>query len=346
MRALPTLRIRPVLTVAVALLAGSLGLAGCGDSSGSGDDPGTRQATLVLDFVPGPVHAGIFEAVARGYYAEQGIDLEIVEPTSTADTLKLIGAGKAAFGIADGIDVAVQIDAGLAAKGVLALTQRPLGGLIALRESGFRSPADLEGTTVGITGVPSDEAVLDTLVSEAGADPTGVERVTIGFKGIQLVESGKIDAMTGFIPSDAAQIEVDGFPTTSFALDRYGGPRYPGLVVFSTTELIEADPALIQGFVSATVRGYEDVVADPQTGLDALLAENPGISREFAETSLDAYLPLFVAGAERFGEFDPAEVEDLSTFLVDRGLLAESIEPDRYATNRFVERVDRRRPAG
>ena len=116
MRALPTRRIRSVLTIVAALLAGSLGLAGCGDSSGSGDDPDTREATLVLDFVPGPVHAGIFAAVERGYYAEQGIELEIIEPTSTADTLKLIGAGKAAFGIADGIDVALQIEAGLGAK--------------------------------------------------------------------------------------------------------------------------------------------------------------------------------------------------------------------------------------
>ena len=344
MRALPTRPIRSVLTIAAALLAGSLGLAGCGDSPGSGDDPGTREATLVLDFVPGPVHAGIFEAVERGYYAEQGIELEIVEPTSTADTLKLIGAGKAAFGIADGIDVALQIEAGLGAKGVLALTQRPLGGLIALRASGFRSPAELEGATVGVTGVPSDEAVLDTLVSAAGADPAAVERVTIGFKGVQLLESGKVDAMTGFIPSDAAQIEVDGFPTRSFALDRYGGPRYPGLVVFSTTELIETDPELIQAFVSATAQGYEDVIADPQAGLEALLAQNPGISREFAQTSLEAYEPLFVAGTQRFGEFDPADVKALSAFLVDQGLLAGPIAPGRYATNRFIERGSTTRP--
>lgn len=326
-----------MLSVPVAVLAGSLAIAACGDSPGSGDDAGTREATLVLDFVPGPVHAGIFTAVERGYYAAEGLDLEIVEPTSTADTLKLIGAGQAAFGIADGLDVALQIEAGLGAKGILALTQRPLGGLIALRESGFDSPGDLEGTTVGITGVPSDEAVLDTLVSDSGGGPASVERVTIGFKGVQLLESGKIDAMTGFIPSDAAQIEVDGFPTKSFALDEYGGPRYPGLVAFSTEELVESDPELIQAFVSATVRGYEDVIADPNVGLDALLAENPEIAKRFAKASLEAYEPLFVADAERFGEFDPADLEDLSTFLVDGGLLAEPIEPGRYATNRFVE---------
>ena len=79
----------------------------------------------MLDFVPGAVHAGIYRAVEQGYYEDEGIDLEIIEPTSTADTLKLIDAGKAEFGIADGIDVASQIADGRGAKGIMALTSGP-----------------------------------------------------------------------------------------------------------------------------------------------------------------------------------------------------------------------------
>ena len=219
----------------------------------------------------------------------------------------------------------------------MALTQRPLGGLITLEESGFTSPADLEGSTVGVTGVPSDDAILETVISDAGADPASVEKVTIGFNGVQNLENGKVDAFTGFIPADGVQIEVDGFPTTSFALDEYGGPRYPGLVVFSTEEQIASDPELMQGFVTATVKGYDEVIADPQVGLDALLAENEAIPEDFAEASLEAYEPLFQGDAEAYGVFDTANLEDLSTFMVDQGLAAEPIAPDRYATNEFVE---------
>ena len=127
---------RSRIRAAAALVAvAAIALAACGGGgSGTGDDGSSRRtdATLVLDFVPGPVHAGIYDAVANGYYADAGIDLEIIEPTSTADTLKLIDAGKADFGLADGIDVAGQIAQGRSAKGILALVQRPLGGLIAL----------------------------------------------------------------------------------------------------------------------------------------------------------------------------------------------------------------------
>jgi ABC-type nitrate/sulfonate/bicarbonate transport system substrate-binding protein len=323
------------LLAAVSLAGLGLGVIACGNEGTGGG--GLRQATLVLDFVPGPAHAGIYRALEQGLYAREGIELEIVEPTSTADTLKLIDAGQAEFGIADGSDVAGQISAGRGAKGILALTQRPLGGLITLAQSEFESPAQLEGATVGVTGVPSDDAVVETVIADAGGDPGTVEKVTIGFNGVQALENGKVDAFTGFIPADGVQAEIDGFPVTSFALDEYGGPAYPGLVVFSTEETIAEEPDLMQGFVAATIAGYEDVLDKPQAGLDALLAENPAIPADFAEASLDSYLPFFADGAAEFGGFDAAKVEDLSDFMVESGLAEQPISPDRYATNEFVD---------
>lgn len=334
------LRRGPVALAVFAIAFSGLVLSACGgdDNSSSGDGGGgTQAATLVLDFVPGPVHAGIYRAVTQGYYADEGIDLEIIEPTSTADTLKLIDAGKADFGIADGIDVASQIADGRGAKGIMALTQRPSGGLITLEEDGYTTPADLDGKTIGITGVPSDTAILDTVMKGGGGDPDSAEVVTIGFNGVQTLEGGKVDAFTGFIPADGVQIEVDGNPTKSFALDEFGGPQYPGLVVFSTEDEISQDPELMQGFVNATIKGYDEVIADPQVGLDALLKENPAIPADFAEASLKAYEPLFVADADTYGTFQTDNLEDLSKFLVDSGLTSEPIPPDRFATNEFVE---------
>src|SRR5487761_1869502 len=145
-------------------------------------------------------HAGIYRALAAGYYRRENIDLRVVEPTSTQETLKLIDAGRAQFGLADGSDVAGLIDKGGDAQAVMALVQRPLGGLIALRSEHLRSPADLQGKNVGVTGVPSDEAVLDTEVRHAGGDPAKVRVVNVGFAGAQALAAGRIAAFTGFIP--------------------------------------------------------------------------------------------------------------------------------------------------
>ena len=122
------------------------------------------KATLVLDFLPGGVHAGIYRAQAQGYYEANNIDLEIIQPTSTADTLKLIDAGQADFGIADGIDLANQIVRGpLDAKAIAAV----VAGAARRRSSRSRRTASptrkqLEGKTVGVTGVPSDNAIYQT----------------------------------------------------------------------------------------------------------------------------------------------------------------------------------------
>lgn len=347
---------RPLIAGAAATLSAVLvlGLAACGDDDDSGDSGSTAaettataaaggaalseetDATLVLDFLPGAVHAGIYAAVANGYYEDNNINLEIIQPTSTADTLKLIDAGKADFGIADGIDLADQIAQGREAKGIMAVVQAPLGGLITLEESGITDPKQLEGKTVGVTGVPSDNAILDTIVTDAGGDPGKVDVVTIGFNGVQNLESKKVDAFTGFWTADGTQVEFDGYPTTIFKLDEYGGPSYPGLMMFSTEGKIADDPELMTAFLDATVRGYEDVIADPQVGLDALAAEVPDLDPELTSEVLDAYLPIFQADAPAYGEVDTAAIESLSTFLVDNGLSEEPISPERYATNEFL----------
>jgi ABC-type nitrate/sulfonate/bicarbonate transport system substrate-binding protein len=332
-------------SAALALLALAAALSACGGDDDEGGDAGSgraalperAEATLVLDFVPNAVHTGIYCAHEGGYYDDNNLELEIVEPTSTSDTLKLIDQDKAAFGIADGIDVGQQIDRGLGARAIMAVVQRPLGGVITLEETGITSPSGLEGKTVGVTGVPSDDAVLDTVVSADGGDPGRVDQVTIGFNTVVALESGKVDAITGFPPADGTQMELEGFATNSFPLDEWGGPQYPGLVIFSTEETIGHDPALMQAFVDATVRGYEDTLDDPERCLDALIEQVPEIDEELARAQLDAYEPLFRAGADRYGALRPDRLEDLSSILEQTDLTSEPIAPDRYATNEFVE---------
>jgi NitT/TauT family transport system substrate-binding protein/putative hydroxymethylpyrimidine transport system substrate-binding protein len=327
--------------LAVAALAGCGG-AGSGASSARTGVRPSRQATLILDFVPNAVHAGIYRALAAGYYREQGIDLRVVTPSASTDTLKLIDAHSAQFGLADGSDVAGLIAHGGDAQAVMAIVQRPLGGLIASASEHLRSPADLQGRTVGITGVPSDTAVLDTEVRHAGGDPRRVHVVTIGFGGTQALAAGRIDAFTGFIPDDGVQLQVSGHPITAFALDRNGGPAYPGLVAFTTRGLIASDPTLVRGFVVATVHGYEDTLADPERSLEELLQANPTLQVKSARASLRAYLPLFATASSSgartvpLGTLQAGNLRAMSNWMLTNGLVAAPIAPARYATNRFL----------
>jgi ABC-type nitrate/sulfonate/bicarbonate transport system substrate-binding protein len=139
-------------------------------------------------------------------------------------------------------------------------------------------------------------------------------------------------------------LQVSGHPITAFALDRNGGPSYPGLVAFTTRNLIASDPALVRGFVAATVHGYEDTLADPRRSLEELLQANPTLQRKFARASLSAYLPLFAgagadahgAGATPFGMLVAANVRAMSSWMLANHLISTPVSPARYGTDEFV----------
>jgi putative hydroxymethylpyrimidine transport system substrate-binding protein len=321
---------RHLSPLGVPLAAVALALGGCGSSSGP------TEATLILDFTPNAVHAGIYRAIAAGYYSQEHIDLHVEAPSATVEPLDLVAAGRAQFGLADGSDVANAIAHGEDDEAVMAIVQRPVGGLIALASEGLRSPAQLQGRTVGITGVPSDLAVLDTEVRHSGGDPAKVHVVTVGFNGAEALLAGRVAAFTGFVPDDGVGVQAQGHPITPFWLYRNGGPPYPGLVAFVNRRVARADPVLVRDFVAATVRGYEDTLRDPPRSLDELLRANPSLPRTLTAASLRAYLPLFDAGGVPPGTLQPAHVEALSRWMLTNRLISTPVPFARYGSNAFL----------
>ena len=173
----------------------------------------------------------------------------------------------------------------------MAIVQRPLGAPIALASEHLRSAADLVGKTVGITGVPSDLAALDTVVAHAGGDPAKVKVVTIGFDGVADLEAGKIAAFTGYWPDDGVTPAGQRPPDHRLqARLRTAGPAYPGLVAFTTRSLIARDPALVRAFVRATVHGYEDTLRDPARSLARAAGREP-VDRAEARARVARGLP-------------------------------------------------------
>jgi putative hydroxymethylpyrimidine transport system substrate-binding protein len=207
---------RRVAALLAAALLGAV-LAGCG---GGGAEPGApKGATLVLDFQPNAVHSGIYAAQANGYFRDAGLDLTIQEPSSTADSAKLLETGRADFAVMDINDFGIARERGLDLVAIAAIVQRPLASVIARDPAQIRTPADLAGKTIGVTGVPSDDAVLDTVLRSGGVDPSDVHPVTIGFNAVAELAAGKIDAATAFWNAEGVQLQQMGIPIREFRVD-------------------------------------------------------------------------------------------------------------------------------
>jgi NitT/TauT family transport system substrate-binding protein/putative hydroxymethylpyrimidine transport system substrate-binding protein len=270
------------MKVVAALLAAALllALAACSDDGAEPGEPeGTApsEATLVLDFQPNAVHAGLYAARARGYFSDEGIDLQIQQPTASADGAKLLEAGRADFAILDINDLGLARQRGLKLTAIGAIVQRPLAAVIAADGAAVRTPADLAGSTVGVTGVPSDDAVLDTVLSSGGVAAEGVTRQTIGFQAVPLLAAGTLAAATGFWSSEGVELRQQGLSIREFRVDEFGAPRYPELVLVAPFSEVQganrdSDACLV---LRGLERGYDALADDPNSALDDLLAEVP-----------------------------------------------------------------------
>ena len=308
---------RVAALLAAALLA--IGAAGCG---GGGAEPGAPEgATLVLDFTPNAVHSGLYAAQRQGFYRDAGVDLTIREPGSSTDAPKLLEAGRADLAILDIHDLGIARERGLDLVGVMPLVQRPLASVIARADGPVRRPRDLEGHTVGVTGLPSDDAVVDSEVRADGGDPARVDPITIGFNSVSSLASGKVDAATGFWNAEGVALRDKGVPIRVFKVDEYGAPPYPELVITASRSTIERDPKLVDAVVAATARGYRFAVANPAKALDDLLGSVPGLDRAEQAAQLHALLPDLEPAP-----FDPAVLRAWARWDLEHGLLHRPVD--------------------
>src|SRR3954467_2448306 len=247
----------PALAVLAALAAG------CGDSANS---KGPAPLSLALDFTPNAAHAPIYAALRTGADRRHGIRLRILGPgTGTPDSLKLVTSGSADVGVLDIHDLGLAAERGADVVGIGALVQRPLAAVIA--RSGIKRPRDLAGRTVGVTGLPSDVAVLNAVVSGDGGNFSAVKQHTIGFSAVAQMIAGRVDAVTAFWNAEGVVLHTRGVKTSDFRVDRYGAPPYPGVVLFAKRSTVDKEPGRLRALLAALGDGVRAVKRDPQAAI-------------------------------------------------------------------------------
>lgn len=289
-----------VLIVLITVLAGT-GLTACGSSSG------LRQASLVLDFTPNAVHAGIYSALARHYDVAEGVRLHVIVPSASTDSVKLLEAGRADFAILDIHDLAIARARGVPLVGIMAIVERPLAAVIT--QPRIRDPRELQGQLAGVTGLPSDTAVLDSVVSGAGGNPARVRRITIGFNAVPALLAGRVAAATAFWNDEGVALTRARPGFHIFRVDSYGAPPYPELVLCATSSLLRHDPALATGVIRALVHGYVFTLRHPRASAAELETQVPGLSTALVRADLAVLRPAFAGPDGAPGKLDPAILE-------------------------------------
>jgi putative hydroxymethylpyrimidine transport system substrate-binding protein len=306
---------------------------------------GTGEVTdisLALDWYPWSNHTGIFMALENGYFEEEGLDVEVNVPADPTTALQLVATGNDDFTISYQADVLYAREQGLEIQSVAALVQHPLNTIMALESSGITEPAGLEGKKVGITGVPSDEAMLGAILENAGLSLDDIEVVNVGFDLMPSLLGGSVDAIIGgYYVHESILAAQQGKPVVAMNVQDYGVPDYYELLLVTGDAFAEENPDAVEGFIRALQRGYEAAAADPVAAVDALMAAYPETAEEVEREGIGLIIPLWTDdGAVAWGTQTEERWQSYHDWLRETGLLEEDVDVTEAFTNKFVEGVD------
>jgi putative hydroxymethylpyrimidine transport system substrate-binding protein len=315
-------------TIVKGALAGAAALASSNrvrTTGGRAQEP--TRVTVALDWYPNANHAGLYLALERGYFAAEGLEVELYTPSDPTLVLQTVGAGEDTLGISYQTDLLLARAQDVPVVSVAALVQHPLLAVMALETAGIARPADLVGKTVGYPGIPSQEAILATMLETDGAALDDVELVNVGFELVPATISGNVVAVMGaYWTHETILAEREGYPVDVLRVEEWGVPDYYELVLVASDETVAERGEMVASFLQAMQRGYVEAAAEPAAALDALAAASQDLDRAVEEEGITLLIPVWTDGVPVFGTQTAARWEEYATWMVERGLIPADLD--------------------
>lgn len=336
------MKAKKILSLALVGLLAIAGLSACSgenNASKSGEGDKLEKVTLVLDYTPNTNHTGIYLAKEKGYYKDQGIDLEIIQP-SDSDSVTLVASDKAQFGVSYQEDVTYALTREkdpLPVKAIATIIQHNTSGFAAPVEKNIKTAKDFEGKTYGGWGSPSEEAIIKLAMEKQGADFNKLKRVDIGKDDYFTATKKNIDfawifdAWTG-VEARLKNIKLDYIPIKDIdpALDYYTP------ILITNNKTIKENPELVKKFMAATSRGYEEAIKDPSGAADILSKAVPELDKNLVKTSQEYLAKLYKDDAQKWGQMKAEVWKNYAKFMQDNGLIKKALNVDEAFTNEFL----------
>lgn len=326
------MKIKRMLSLCLVLMLCVGMLAGCGEKqTGKTGEAGLRDMNVVLDWYPNALHAFIYTAIERGYYAEEGLNVKIQFPANENDALSLVSAGKAEVGLYYEHDVIQAVaNQDVKVKSIGAVVQSPLNVILSLKDKNITSPKDFVGKTIGYAGTALSEELVKTMMKYCGENPENVNLVNVGFELMSAMTTDNVDATIGcLVNHEVPQLEEEGFEVNWFLVNEYGIPNYYEAVFLANNEMIEKEPELLAGFLRASEKGFRDFQKDPDACLEILLKnqneENFPLSPTVEKKSCETLLPLMETENAAFLSQTEENWKENIDWMLSSGLISREV---------------------
>ncbi len=284
-----------------------------------------EKMTLMLDWFPNVDHLPIYVARHQGFFAQQGLDIEILSPSDTSDALKLAAAGQVDIAISYEPQTIIAAARGLEITVMGRLIEHPLTTLLFLKGKGIETPGDLSGKKIGYT-VPG---LMDVLL-DAFARLNAIENysaVNVGFSIVQSLTAGKVDAVMGpFKTYETVTMSHKGYEVGYFELEKWGIPDYDELVLVTSRKTMNQKRDAMSKISLILDRAIQYVRANPEKALEHYFEEVPEADRKIEKDAFGLTMPYYahhqtldVDRWQQFADFS------LKYGLIDKPVNAKSI---------------------
>jgi putative hydroxymethylpyrimidine transport system substrate-binding protein len=302
------------------------------DSKESSGNKKLEKVSLMLDWYPNAVHSFLYAAEEKGYFKEQGLDVDIQMPADTNDPLKLVAADQIDMAISYQPQVLVARGEDIPVQSFGAIVRHPLNQLMVPADGPVQSPKDLAGKTIGYPSIPLDEAIVQSMVKSDGGDEKKVKMVDVGWDLIPAMATKKTDALIGgYINHEKLLLEKEGHPMRTLNPADFGVPDYYELVLVASEKGLKAKPEVFKKFITAIGKGQKFVTEHPEEGLAILLKhedKSSPLEKDIETKSLEMLLPLMDAKDQPFGYQDPETWNKVSEWLKDNKVIKKEVKAE------------------
>lgn len=314
-------------------------LAACGDDGKAEESKGEKKqkdVSIVLDWTPNTNHTGIYVAREKGYFANQGLDVEIIMPGEVGSS-QLVAAGKADFGVSyqEGVTEARVHDVPIVS--IAAVIQHNTSGFASPKSKGIDSLTDFEGKTYGGYGAPVEKAILSSLMEKAGAEFNKVDIINMGNTDFFTAVKRDVDFAWIYYGWTGVEAELRGIDLNMLYVTDYSKKLdYYTPVLITNEKMINENPDTVRKFMAVVSKGYGFAIDHPKKSADILINAVPEIDAELVRASQKWLSPKYKGDAKQWGVQKLEVWENYANWMFENDLLDKKLDSKKAFTNEFL----------
>ena len=282
-----------------------------------------EKVGLKLNWLNQAEFAGNYVAVEKGFYSKEGLDVNIIPFDFKTSVVDSVMSGETSFGIIGADQLLIAREKGIPVKAIAVIYKINPATMYSLKKSGISKPIDFIGKKIGLEKGSNTVYLYNAMMNKLNINRSKIKEVSIGYDSKEIL-NGDIDVSTGYIINEPNFVEENGNEVNTILMSDYGVNIYSD-VLFTTEDLINKNPSLINKFLSATLNGWQYAIENEKetVGLVLKYAVSSNIIHE--ANMLGDSIPLINTGDSELGWMNLNKWEQTYNILISQGVLSKSI---------------------